>query len=100
MKLRCAGSRCTTSTNTRPVFMGMAPKNFFRASRPPAEAPMPMTRPGERVVSPGRWVLAEERLPCEGPLAAVRRLWCLGTDAMHDPHARVRHARGVFKVRD
>ena len=41
------GSRCTTTRKAMPASAGMAWKNVSRASRPPAEAPIPTTgKPG------------------------------------------------------
>ncbi len=36
-----SGAKCCTSTNAMPVSAGMWVKNVLKASRPPAEAPMP-----------------------------------------------------------
>ena len=43
IKLSCLGSRCGTSTKAMPLSDGTAPKNFLKASSPPADAPMPTT---------------------------------------------------------
>src|SRR5215469_17496568 len=88
MKLRCAGSRCTTTTNTSPVFVGIAAKNFFRASRPPAEAPIPTTNPG---ALPERGVSAPEspaagRFFFTGAPAAVSGFLRFTLDAMARVH--------------
>lgn len=39
--LTCVGARCWTSTNAMPVSAGRAWSRCLKASRPPADAPMP-----------------------------------------------------------
>src|SRR6266566_3038904 len=40
------GSRCCTRTKPRPVSLGRCSRNWVKASRPPAEAPMPAIAEG------------------------------------------------------
>src|SRR3990172_2998537 len=42
--LACAGARCWTTTKLKPVSLGNAASNWRKASRPPADAPMPTTQ--------------------------------------------------------
>ena len=56
MRVTWRGSRCWTSTNAIPLSAGMCEKNFWKASRPPADAPIPTTGAGGegRTAAPAR----------------------------------------------
>lgn len=41
--LACVGSRCWMSTKAMPLLGGIASRNFWNASSPPADAPNPTT---------------------------------------------------------
>ena len=97
----CVGSRCCTNTNAMPVSSGSARRSWVKASRPPAEAPIPTTgKRGADATSCPRCCLPRGDPPRVDARAVVLRAATLG---VRSPDAgardilaeRTTHARDV-----